>query len=67
MRKKLLLILFFITIIGIVGGKLIADNKTEKETAEKQANQRKQVIMDDEQWKKKLSPEQYRILRKSGN
>ena len=47
MRKKLLLILFFITIIGIVGGKLIADNKTEKETAEKQANQRKQVIMDD--------------------
>jgi peptide-methionine (R)-S-oxide reductase len=65
-RKKPLLILFFITIIGIVGGKLIADNKTEKESAEKQANQRKQVIMDDEQWKKKLSPEQYRILRKAG-
>ena len=49
------------------GGQLVADNEEYGiSSAKKIETKIKRVTMDDEQWKKKLTPEQYRILRKAG-
>lgn len=59
--------LFFAVVLGILVSYTIAaknDQKKQEEILPKK--QTKKIIMDDTEWKEKLTPEQYRILRKAG-
>jgi peptide-methionine (R)-S-oxide reductase len=59
--------LFFAVVLGILVSYTIAaknDQKKQEEIIPKK--QTKKIIMDDTEWKEKLTPEQYRILRKAG-
>ena len=59
--------LFFAVVLGIFVSYTIAaknDQKKQEEILPKK--QTKKIIMDDTEWKEKLTPEQYRILRKAG-
>lgn len=57
----------FIVALSIFFGYAIAANKTESKLEKKVTKtQTEKVEMDDTEWKKKLTPEQYRILRKAG-
>jgi peptide-methionine (R)-S-oxide reductase len=65
--KKPSLFTFFLTGIVIISGYLFAVTKSdpnpEKITS---TTAPKKIKMEDAEWKKKLNPEQYRILRKAG-
>lgn len=65
--KKSFVYLFFAVVLGIFVSYTIAaknDQKKQEEILPKK--QTKKIIMDDTEWKEKLTPEQYRILRKAG-
>jgi peptide-methionine (R)-S-oxide reductase len=65
--KKSFVYLFFAVVLGILVSYTIAaknDQKKQEEILPKK--QTKKIIMDDTEWKEKLTPEQYRILRKAG-
>jgi len=65
--KKSFVYLFFAVVLGILVSYTIAaknDQKKQEEILPKK--QTKNIIMDDTEWKEKLTPEQYRILRKAG-
>ena len=59
--------LYFAAVLEILVSYTIAaknDQKKQEEILPKK--QTKKIIMDDTEWKEKLTPEQYRILRKAG-
>ena len=65
--KKSFVYLFLAVALGILVSYTIAaknDQKKQEEILPKK--QTKKIIMDDTEWKEKLTPEQYRILRKAG-
>jgi len=65
--KKSFVYLFLAVVLGILVSYTIAaknDQKKQEEILPKK--QTKKIIMDDTEWKEKLTPEQYRILRKAG-
>ena len=66
-KKVILIAPILLLVLFKFGGQLGADNEKNGISSEKKIETKiKRVTMDDEQWKKKLTPEQYRILRKAG-
>ena len=66
-KKIILIVPILLLVLFKFGGQLGADNEENGiSSAKKIETKIKRVTMDDEQWKKKLTPEQYRILRKAG-
>ena len=66
-KKVILIAPILLLVLFKFGGQLGADNEENAiSSAKKIETKIKKVTMDDEQWKKKLTPEQYRILRKAG-
>jgi len=65
--KKSFIYLFLAVVLGILFSYTIAAEKgQEKQEEDLPEKQSKKIIMDDTEWKDKLTPEQYRILRKAG-
>jgi len=65
--KKSFIYLLLAVVLGILVSYTIAAEKDQKKQEEiLPKKQTKKIIMDDTEWKEKLTPEQYRILRKAG-
>lgn len=67
LQKKTPLVIAVVSGLVIISGYLFAVAKTESNPKEVASTQPpKKIKMEDAEWKKKLTPEQYRILRKAG-
>ena len=65
--KKSFVYLLLAVIIGIFTSYTIAvENDQQKQEEILPIKQTNKITMDDTEWKEKLTPEQYRILRKAG-
>lgn len=65
--EKSFVYLFLAVVLGIlVSYTIAAENDQKKQEEILPKKQTKKIIMDDTEWKEKLTPEQYRILRKAG-
>jgi peptide-methionine (R)-S-oxide reductase len=65
--KKSFIYLFLAVALGILFSYTIAAEKgQEKREEDLPEKQSKKITMDDTEWKDKLTPEEYRILRKAG-
>ena len=59
-KKIILIVPILLLVLFKFGGQLVADNEEYGiSSAKKIETKIKRVTMDDEQWKKKLTPEQY--------